>query len=482
MINPTLIVGLAGWIITVFSAAFLLPLLSSFILQDGSERCFLLSFIISLGLGGFLVFLGGQEVRHQEPRYRDGLAVVGLTWLALNILGALPYWISEVLGFWDGLFESFSGLSSTGATVIADLRPIPRGLLFWRSLSQWLGGMGIIVLMVAVLPFLGVGGQMMLKNESSGPSSEKLRPRVTQTAKFLWLIYLGLTVLLFGLLTLGGESIFQALCQSLTTISTGGFSNFNESAAVHESYYIKWVLIIFMFIGSLSFAILFQVLTGHLKAILNPEVIFFAVIVLGASFLVAIPLMAVRFYSPGQSLFQALFQVISVISTTGLTTANWGLWPDLSRAVLLALFFVGGCSGSTSGGLKCVRWLILFKSLHRAFRRYIHPRGVFPIRLGGKSVPDSVLEKVWLFFLLYLISLGAGTLILLFMGLDLGTSFSATASALGNVGPVLGSLGPTETLASLPGPAKGVLSICMLLGRLEFYSFLVLLFPEFWSR
>jgi trk system potassium uptake protein TrkH len=336
--------------------------------------------------------------------------------------------------------------------------------------------------MVAILPCLGVGGQMMLKGESSGPSSEKLRPRVAQTAKYLWLIYVGLTVLLFSLLLAGGEDVFQAVCQSLTTISTGGFSNYNESAAFHTSYYIKWVLIVFMFVGSISFALIFQVLRGQWKALLNPEVIFFVFIILAATVMVAVPLMAHDYYSPGQSFFQAVFQVVSLISTTGLSTANWGTWPELSQAVLFALFFVGGCSGSTSGGVKVVRWLILFKSLHRAFRRNIHPRGVFPVRLGGKPVSDAVLEKVWLFFLLYLVILGVGTLLLLIMGLDLSTAFSAVASSLGNAGPVLGQLGPTETLTSLPGPAKGLLSICMLLGRLEFYSFLVLLFPEFWSR
>jgi trk system potassium uptake protein TrkH len=323
---------------------------------------------------------------------------------------------------------------------------------------------------------------MMLKNESSAPSSEKLRPRVAQTAKYLWLIYLGLTILLFALLSAGGESPFQALCQSLTTISTGGFSNYNESAAYHESWYIRGVLTVFMFIGSLSFAIIFQVLKGQLRAVLNPEVIFFVLIILAAVFLTAIPLMAESYYPPGEALFQSVFQVVSIISTTGLTSANWGRWPELSQAVLFGLFFFGGCSGSTAGGIKAVRWLILFKSLHRAFRRSIHPKGVFPIRLAGKPVSDAVLEKIWLFFLLYLVIAGSATLLLLIMGLDLSTAFSAAASCLGNVGPVLGSLGPTETLASLPGPAKGLLSLCMLLGRLEFYSFLVLLYPEFWSR
>ncbi|MDR1609017.1 MAG: TrkH family potassium uptake protein [Deltaproteobacteria bacterium] len=480
MINIPLICGLTGWIVTVFSGAFGLPALMSLALNEPLKP-FLTSLIISLLIGLLLIFLGGPEAK-KEPRYRDGLAVVGISWLALNVLGALPYWLSSSLGFWDGIFESFSGLSSSGATVIADLSSLPKGLLFWRSLTQWLGGMGVIVLMVAVLPFLGVGGQMMLKSESSALSGEKLRPRVAQTAKYLWLVYLGLTLLLFGLLIAGDLAPFEALCQTLSTISTGGFANHNASAAIHESYYIKWVLIVFMFIGSLSFALIFQLIRGQWRAFLSPEPLFFVLIIAVASVLVAGSLMAHDVYAPGEAFFQSIFQVVSIISTTGLTTADWGVWPDLSQAVLLGLFFVGGCSGSTSGGIKCVRWLIILTSLKRAIRQHIHPRGVFPARLGGKPISDAVLEKVWVFILLYIVILVLGALTLLLMGLDLSTSFSAMASSLGNVGPVLGQIGPTETLTSLPGAAKGVLSFAMLLGRLEFYSFLVLFFPEFWSR
>jgi trk system potassium uptake protein TrkH len=481
LINAAFICGLTGWVVAIFSGAFVVPLIVSLVMGDGATRPFVASLLITLSLGALLIFLGGQEAR-QEPRYREGLAVVGLSWLSINLLGALPYWLSGQLGFWDGLFESFAGLSSTGGSVIKDLTVVPQGILFWRSLSQWLGGMGIIVLMVAILPFLGVGGQIMLKSESSGAAMEKFRPRVAQTAKCLWLVYLGLTILLFALLVLGGLKPFDALCQGLSVISTGGFSNYNESAAHHQSVYIHWVLIIFMLLGSLSFAMIYQVFRGQWRALYNPEAIFFLLIILGFTTLVAVPLIYGGYYSPARSFFHAVFQVVSVISTTGLSTADWGAWPEISKAGLLALFFVGGCSGSTSGGLKCVRWLILFKSLHRVFRQYIHPRGVFPVRLGGKPLSDQVLEKVWLYFLLYMISVIIGSLLLLLMGLDLGTSLTAVASCLGNVGPVLGQLGPTSDLSLLPGPAKGVLSLCMLLGRLEFYSVLILIFPEFWSR
>ncbi|MDR0548677.1 MAG: TrkH family potassium uptake protein [Deltaproteobacteria bacterium] len=481
MINFPLICGLTGWVVAIFSLALIPPVATALFYDDGSARSLILAFLGCLALGGLFIFLGGPDAR-QEPRYRDGLAVVSVSWLTINVLGATPYWLSGSLGFWDGLYESFSGLSSTGGTVVPDLSFWPQGLLLWRSLTQWIGGMGVIVLMVAILPFLGVGGQIMLKNEASRASGEKLRPRVAQTAKSLWQVYLALSLTLFLALLVGGLEPFEALCQSLTVISTGGFSNYNESVAAHQSYYVKWVIIVFMFMGSLSFAMIYQALSGQVRALLNPEALFFLLIVVAASVLVASPLMVFGFYAPGEAFFHSIFQVVSVASTSGFSTADWGDWPELSQATLLALFFVGGCSGSTSGGLKCVRWLILFKSLYRAFRQYIHPKGVFPVRLGGKPVADQVLEKIWLFFFLYLTCEIIGTLLLLLMGLDLSTAFTAVASSLGNVGPVLGQLGPTSDLSSLPGPAKGVLSFLMLLGRLEFYSVLVLLFPEFWSR
>ncbi|MDR0355389.1 MAG: TrkH family potassium uptake protein [Deltaproteobacteria bacterium] len=483
MINPRLIAHLTGWIILFTGLSFLLPLIPAYLYGDGSAVWFWESLVISTFLGAMLLAVGGLTSAH-EPRYRDSLAVVGISWFLISLIGSLPFMLSGHLDPFSAIFESFSGFSSTGATAIADLRPIPKSLLFWRSFSQWLGGMGIIVLMVAVLPFLGVGGQIMFKSELSGPASDKLRPRVAQTAKILWGLYLVMTVLLLLLLLAGGLDFFEAVCQALSTISTGGFSNFNQSAAYHDSRYVQGVILIFMFLGSISFALYWQLCRGNWRAlVLNAEVLFLTALLLIVSLISSASLVVSgTMSSPFEAFFQSLFQAVSVASTSGQFTADWTDWPHLSQALIFFLFFVGGCSGSTSGGVKCIRWLLLLKTIHRACRRLIHPRGVFPVRLQGKNMSDQVLEGVWLFFLIYFLTMAVGTLAVTASGLDLLTAFSASASALGNVGPSLGLVGATGSYADFPAAAKIILSLCMLLGRLEFYSFLVLFFPEFWRR
>ncbi|MDR1297565.1 MAG: TrkH family potassium uptake protein [Deltaproteobacteria bacterium] len=483
MINPRLIAHLTGWIILFTGLGFLLPLIPAYVYADGSALWFWESLAVSTALGASLMAAGGLTSAH-EPRYRDSLAVVGLSWFLISLVGSLPFIFSGHLDVWSSIFESFSGFSSTGASAIADLRPVPRGLLFWRSFIQWLGGMGIIVLMVAVLPFLGVGGQIMFKSELSGPASDKLRPRVAQTAKILWGLYLVLTVVLVALLSAGGLEFFEAVCQALVTMSTGGFSNFNESAAYHDSRFVQVVILVFMFLGSISFALYWQLLSGNWRSlVLNGEVLFLSGLLLLISLVSTAALLHSDYYqSPFEAFFQSLFQATSVASTTGQFTADWTGWPHLSQAVIFFLFFVGGCSGSTSGGVKCIRWLLLIKSIHRACRRLIHPRGVFPVRLQGRNMSEQVLEGVWLFFLIYFLTMAVSTLAVTAVGLDLLTAFSASASALGNVGPSLGLVGATGSYAAFPPAAKVILSLCMLMGRLEFYSFVVLFFPEFWRR
>jgi trk system potassium uptake protein TrkH len=482
MINPRLIAHLTGWIVLVTGLGFMLPLVPAYLAGDGSARFFWQSLVVCLFLGGALLAVGGRDAGH-EPRYRDSLAVVGLTWFLLSCLGALPFIFSGRLDVPGAVFESFSGFSSTGATVVADLWSWPRSLLFWRSFTQWLGGMGIIVLMVAVLPFLGVGGQMMLKSELSGPTSDKLRPRVAQTAKILWLVYLAMTAGSALLLALGGLSPFDALCHAMTTVSTGGFSNYDDSAGHFSSTYVRVVLLVVMFLGSVSLALYWQALQGHWRnLVLNREVMFLFFLILGIAGISAAALVADGAMPPGRAIFESLFHAVANVSTSGFNVSDWSQWPHLSQAALFFLFFVGGCSGSTSGGVKCIRWVILIKTINRACRRLIHPRGVFPVRLQGRTVGEPVLEGVWQFFLIYFLTMALATLTNTALGLDLLTALSATASAMGNVGPALGTIGPAGSYAEVSGPVKLVLSLCMLLGRLEFYSFIVLFFPEFWRK
>jgi trk system potassium uptake protein TrkH len=483
MVHPRLICWIAGIIVIVTGCLQLLPVACSVAMGDGAARAFLKSSAASLAFGLALMSFG-FPARRQEPRHRESLAVVGVSWFLVSAMGSLPYLFSGTLDAWGAVFESFSGFSSTGATNIPDLTAVPASVLFWRSFSQYLGGMGIIVLMVAVLPYLGVGGQFLMKNELSGVSGEKLKPRVAQTAKILWMVYLSFTLALFVLYLLGGAGAFDSLCLTLSTMSTGGFANWNDSVAYFRGWYMPTVTLVFMFMGSVSFSLHYQLLTGRPRAfLLNPEVIFFAAAVLAAAAVAAASLLASGYYrSPGEAAFQSLFHSVSLASTTGHSLRNWTDWPTLAQCALFGLAFVGGCTGSTSGGLKCIRWIILFKTVHRVLRRYIHPRSVITVRLGGKPVAEEVLEGVWMFFLLYFLAAAAATLILAGMGLDILTAASAAASAIGNVGPGLGPLGPDTTYAWIPGPAKLVLSVLMLLGRLELYSILVLLMPEFWRR
>ncbi|MDR3152734.1 MAG: TrkH family potassium uptake protein [Deltaproteobacteria bacterium] len=483
MVQPRLICWIAGLIVLVTGAMLLLPVICSVALGDGAEAAFLMSAAAVLACG-FALAAVGFPARRQEPRYRESLAVVGVSWFLVSLSGSLPYFFSGTLDAWGSVFESFAGFSSTGATNIPDLSKVAPSLLFWRVFTQYLGGMGIIVLMVAVLPFLGVGGQIMMKNEFSGVSGDKLKPRIAQTAKILWLVYLSFTVLLFCLYLAGGGGFFDSLCLTFSTMSTGGFANWNDSIAHYQGWYVPSVTLVFMFMGSVSFALHYQLFTGRFRAFfLNPEVLFFSSAVLLASVIAACSLFASGYYrSPGEAFFQALFHSVSVASTTGHSIRNWGDWPALAQGAVFGLVLMGGCTGSTSGGLKCVRWIILFKTIHRVLRRYIHPRSVITVRLAGKPVAEEALEAVWMFFLLYFLAGAASTLVLTGLGLDLLTAASAAASSLGNVGPALGQLGPDTTYAWIPGPAKGLMSLLMLLGRLELYSILVLFIPEFWSR
>ena len=402
----------------------------------------------------------------------------------IGLLGALPFWFSgAAANFWDGIFESFSGFSTTGATVIADVEALPPGILFWRALTHWLGGMGIIVLMLAILPFFGLSGVQLFKNESS-LGQQRIQPRVAQTAKALWLIYLGFSGILAVLLKAGGMDWFDALCHTFSAMATGGFANKNSSIGYYGSAYVEIVLTVFVTLASLNFALYYQMFRGDRAALFkNTECRVFLGIVLVCGLLVFIPLRAGGLYEHGWDAFrEAYFQVASVISTTGFNSTDWEAWPHFSQGVLFLLLFVGGCSGSTSGGLKCIRWILLCKGVYRTLRQHIHPKAVIPIRLGGQAVPESVMGATWAFCAIYFMVAAASTLALAAMNLDLLTALSASVASLGNVGIGLGSVGPAENFGHLPGAAKGVLSFCMFLGRLELFSLMILFLPEFWKK
>lgn len=482
-VNFRLILHMCGWVALMLAGVMLLPIIPALLLNDGQALLFLKSAILVALAAGLLIFQGRGQ-RRDEIRSRDGLALVGLSWLMIGLLGALPYWLGgSIEGLWDGLFESFSGFSTTGATVLADIEALPGSVLFWRALTHWLGGMGIIVLMLAVLPFFGFSGVQLFKNEST-LGQQRLQPRIAQTAKVLWLIYLAFTLVLLVLMKVGGLDWLDAVCQTFSAMATGGFASRNLSIGHYNSSFVEVVLTLFMFLSSLNFALYYQAVRGDFKALFrNPESRAFFLIVLLAGLGVALSLMWNGFYeSVPTALRHSFFQVVAVISTTGFTSTDWEQWPHLSQGILFVLFFVGGCSGSTSGGMKCIRWILLFKGIHRTLRQHIHPRAVLPVRLGGQAVPESMMTAIWSFAAIYFIVMVASTLALAAMDLDLLTAFSASASAIGNVGIGLGQVGPAENYGHLPGLAKGVLALGMFLGRLEFFTLMILFLPEFWKK
>ena len=482
-VNFRLIFYMCGWVVLGLAGVMILPVIPALTTGDGEVGSFLKSAAVAAVLAGFLLVQGHRQNR-EDIRSRDGLATVGLAWLLIGLIGALPYWFSGSFpSFWDGLFESVSGFSTTGATAAARVETLPASIIFWRSLTNWLGGMGVIVLMLAVLPVFGLSGVQLFKHEST-LGQQRVRPRIAQTAKTFWLIYAGLSLTLLLLLLAAGLGWFEALCHTLSTVATAGFSNHSLSVGYYDRPALEFILAIFIILGSLNFALYYQVARGDWKSLFrDTECRVFLLTIALSGTAVTLSLWGSGYYNDlPTTLRHAFFQVVSVISTTGLTTADWQLWPAFCQGLLFALFFVGGCSGSTSGGMKCVRWILLFKGIHRTLRQQIHPRAVIPVRLGGQAVPEDVMTAVWSFTVIYFLVLTLTTLALTALNLDLVTAFSASAAALGNVGVGLGQLGPLGSYGQFPGLAKGVLILSMFMGRLEFFSLLILFLPEFWKK
>jgi trk system potassium uptake protein TrkH len=419
--------------------------------------------------------------------HRSAFLAVTLSWMAACILGAGPFFHHPALGLsaLDSLFESVSGFTTTGATVLSGLDGAPRSVLLWRSLSQWLGGMGIVLLGVAVFPILGLGGMQLYRAEAPGPTKDKITPRIAETAKLLWTLYLGLTLAEAGLLWLGGMTPFDSICHSMSTISTGGFSTHDASLGHFDSGFIHLVTAGFMLLGGMSFAILHRGLTRGISWSESPELRLYlglfgiATLLLAADFRLGSP---AQFPSSAEALEHAAFQAASILTTTGFTTRDFDLWPPLSHAVLLALFFVGGMAGSTGGGIKVIRVLLTVKLAFGHFFRLVHPRGFSAIKLANRTVEESVILGVVGFVGMWFVLLLVGTALIAAFGSDVFTSFSAAAVTLGNIGPGFGGVGPSHVYAHLSPGAKLIMVALMILGRLEIYTALVILTPGFWRR
>lgn len=484
MLNFRQILRIDGALLFLLGLMMLLALPFSLHLNAGDHLSILQSAGICFAVGA-LFWFGVKPVR-TELRRRDGFLIVASGWLIMTIFGALPYLLSGVLpNAADAYFETVSGMTTTGASVLTDIESVPKGILFWRSMSQWIGGMGIIVLTVAIFPMLGMGGVELFSAEAPGPTSDKIHPRIQETAKRLWLIYVGLTALETLLLWWADLSFYEAINHALTTMATGGFSTRNASAAAFSPT-VQYIMIVFMFIAGVNYSVTYMAFKRQFNRVWsNDEFRYYVKVVLGMVLVVTVWLYLVKNLQGGEvSLEQvfrdAAFQIISLITTTGYVSADYTSWSPALTMFFFILLFLGACAGSTAGGIKFIRHIVFFKNSVLEFRRILHPRAIIPLKINGEMVPGRIITHIIIFLLLYLMTFLAGSLYMSFLGYDFLTSIGAAATALGNVGPGIGKVGPVDNFAWLSDAAKWGLSILMLLGRLELFTILVLFTPYFW--
>jgi len=459
-----------GSFLKYFALAYSVPLVTA--LYYGEDwRIFLYSLLITLTIGLLLEF-GFRTTKEIERA--DGFTIVAFTWLLIPLLGTLPY-VFLGLGFLDAFFETMSGFTTTGATILNVVEELPKSALLWRSLTQWLGGMGVVLLFISILPRLGVGGSQLFDREFPGPLPERLRPRFRTTARLLWTIYVGFTAAQIALLYfLARLPLFDSICISFSTIPTGGFTPTTASIGAYANPLAEYIIMFFMFLAGMSFILHYQVLRGNWKAIKGEEFRLYLIILAVAIFLLIL--------SQGFSSYrEGMFQAISIMTTTGFVTADFGSWHSGARIVLLALMFIGACGGSTGGAIKVVRVLTLIKHTGVMMRRAISPKAVIPVKINQKSLSEGISRDIISFLFLYILVAIVASVVLCFLGLNLETSISAVAATLGNVGPGLGGVGPGLNYALLPGAAKFILIICMWLGRLELFTVIMIFSPRFWK-
>lgn len=442
--------------------------------------------ILTAGLLTALVGALGAFVNRNAPKTttrKEAYLVVTFSWIAISFFGSLPFYFSGYFNsFTDSFFETISGFTTTGASILTDIEVMPHGLLYWRSLTHWLGGMGVIVLSLAILPLLGIGGMQLFSAEAPGPTADKIHPKVKEMAKRLWGIYTLVTIVLIGLLMLGEMNFFDAICHAYATMGTGGFSTKNASI-INFSAYTQYVIIFFMMVAGTNFNLVYFGLKRKFSKIRSNEEFLFYIAIIAISTLF---ITAVLWFQEGMAIEKtfrdSLFQVVSIITTTGFVSSDYLLWPSQLWVVLFLLFFVGGSAGSTGGGVKVIRILLLIKNSLLEFRRLIHPQAIIPVRLNGKPVASNTIFLVFSFFLFYISTFVFGVVLLMLVNMDFVSAIGASASALGNIGPGLGSVGPVFNYAHIPAFGKWVLSALMLLGRLELFTVLIIFSPTFWRK
>ena len=473
----------------------LISAIVSWAYSDGVTLELLLAGISTLLIGVASMFFTREHKK--ELNKRDGYIVVAVGWIVMSLSGTLPYVFTQTIpSFTNAFFETMSGYTTTGASILNDIESMPEGVLFWRSLTHWIGGMGIIVLAIAILPLLGIGGMQLFAAEAPGPSADKLHPRITDTAKRLWLIYFGYTAAETLLLKVAGMSFFDAINHALCTLSTGGFSTKNASVAHWNSQpIIQYIIILFMFLAGTNFVLSYFAFKGKVQKVIKDEefklyfkfiAIFTIIAALIIYFRADLSLSSVdhpMVWGRGESSFRhSLFQVIAIITTTGFVTADYTLWTPFLVVFFFGLMFLGGSAGSTAGGVKVVRHLIMIKNGFLEFKRTLHPNAVLPVRYNTRSIPKEIVFNILAFFILYMLSFIIGALVFSMFDINFESSVGLAASSLGNVGPALGDFGPVNNYSALPSLAKWWCSFLMLIGRLELFTVLILLTPFFWRN
>ena len=482
LIDPKPISNVLGALMVSTSVLMLALAGFSLIMEDGMLSPFLYSALITGALGG-MSWIFRFSAKAQLTK-REGYVIVVLSWFVISLIGMLPYVFCGVVdGFTNAFFESVSGFTTTGATILMDIETIPRSLLLWRSLTQWIGGMGIIVLTVALFPLLGIAGIELFVAEAPGPTSDKIHPRIKDTARTLWNIYLGLTAILFGILMLEGMGWFDAINHALTTMATGGFSTKNASIAHFTSPLIQYTIAFFMLLAGTNYAVIYLGLTGKFKRIYENEEWRMYMIVLLVGITLGVLALVFTVGWDWEPAFRAItFNIISVVTTTGYVANDYMSWNNGFTIFFFILLFTGACAGSTSGGIKLIRHLVFMRNTLLEFKRIIHPRALIRLKINKKLVAPRVMTHILVFLIVYLFLFVFGATMLSFMGIDFETAIGAAATSLGNVGPGMGSVGPIDNFAHLPEFAKLILCFLMICGRLELFTVLVLFTTYFWQR
>jgi len=482
MINKKVIIHLMGLLLIIEGVFLFVSSLVAWGYGGHDFPALLLSAAISVGVGTFL-WVSTKNAKKTIAK-REGYIIVSLVWVIFSLFGALPFIFSgEISSYTDAFFETISGFTTTGASILNDIEALPKGLLFWRSLTQWLGGMGIIVLSLAILPIFGFGGMQLFVAEVPGPTPDKIHPRVKETAKRLWGIYVLFTLIETIMLKFGGMTWFDAINHSFATMATGGYSTKQASIAYYSSPYIQYTITFFMLLAGTNFALSYQALHLKFRSIFrNEELKYYLGFIFGFSALIAVVLFFQHNKEAELAFREAIFQVVSIITTTGFATADYLLWVPFLSFIIFSLMFFGGSAGSTGGGIKIVRVMLLMKNSLQELKRIIHPNAVIPVRMNNKSVAPQIITNILAFVVFYMLIIIIGSVVISSMGYDMETSVGATAATLGNIGPGIGAVGPSANYAHFPVFGKWFLSFLMLMGRLELFTVLVLFTPAIWKK